>query len=189
MPDPTPMPRPTTPEGEAVEQAIDGLSMCCRDVAGVIQTDVDRMAAGDYRLADLATVGFRLLHVGVNNAIRMAGVLSDNLALLTAEESREEKVVPAERRVNVIVPIPAGQAVTITSSSLRGRTKGQWLPRSRITIARSTFTAGTNSPVQVEVLVNHTGAPRDIYEGALSVMVGDRRESTVDYLVAVDRTL
>jgi hypothetical protein len=181
---------PTTPLGEALEQAADGLSMWCRDVAMLVKTDVDRMASGDYHLADLMTVGVRLLRVGLDNTIRMAGVASDNLALLTAlppETARRGAPHEKVEKVDVVVPVRAGDAGTIASSSLKGRATGQWVQKQRLTVTPSTYkAAGRRRNINVEVLVTLGGVPGDIYQGTLSVEAGGAVVDTVPFVITVD---
>lgn len=174
----------TTPLGEALEQAVDGISMCCRDVANLIQTDVDRMASGQYQLADLLTAGVRLLRVGIGNVVRMAGVWSDNLALLTAETAASAGA--PTYTTDVAVQLPTESAGTITSSSLTGARTGSRVPQPRIGVYPASFTEDDARDVDVEVTVVGGGLPKDVYEGTLSMAVGGSVVDSVAYAIPID---
>jgi hypothetical protein len=157
--------------------------MCCRDVADLIQTDVDRVACGQYQLADLMTAGVRLLRVGVENAVRMAGVWSDNLALLTATTARERA---PKRATRVAVQLPPKSAGTITSSSLTGARSRTRVPQTRLTVSPASFTEDDARSVDVEIIVTGGGLLKDVYDGTLSVTVGGSVVDSVEYGIAID---
>ena len=180
-PDPPP---PTTPVGEAIEQATDGLSMWCRDIAELVQTDVDRMASGGYHLADFGTAGIRLLRIGVDNAIRMAGVFSDNLALLTA--TRADPRAATTRETKKTVPVPPSVPVTINSSSLIGHATRRPIPKSSITVSPSTHAPDGTAELDVTITIATKGPRTDVYEGKLFVVANGRTLKTVPYKVAID---
>ena len=111
---------PTTALGEAVENATARLSIWCRAVADLVQADVDRMASGTYQLGDLTTFGVRLMRIGVDNVVQMAGVLSDNLVLLTADITGSSGAQVHELPLDV--PVPDKSSGRFVLSSLTGTT-------------------------------------------------------------------
>src|SRR5262245_45006757 len=116
----------TTALGEAVEQAADGLSSWCRAVAELIEDDVNRVANGEYHVADLASAGMRLLEVNVCQLLQMAKVASDNMALLSSDATVSDDA--RRRAVPVVITVPAASEVTLACSSLKGEDTGARIP-------------------------------------------------------------
>jgi hypothetical protein len=155
-----------SPLSEAVEQAADAAVIWCRDVADFAEREADRLSSGNYSFGDLATAPIRLLRISVRNAIKTAGVLSDNLALLSAGQPA---TVAAERTFSVSVDVPAGGAARLGASALVGRLLNYSIPSAQITL-KPDAAAPQAAPSQltVEVKVGCTGAPSDTYVGILS---------------------
>jgi hypothetical protein len=163
-PPPPPGPkRPQSPMSEAVEQAAGALSMWCNDVARFATRQADLLASGDYGLNDLATAQVTLLRIWVSNSISTAGVLSDNLALLSYGKGG----APPPRRFGVGISVPAGAGVELRASDLEGQLLGFRIPSTRIRLAPGAVPAGPTE-LTVEVTVSCIGAPNDIYTGELS---------------------
>jgi hypothetical protein len=174
----------TTPLGEAVEQVNHGLSHWCRDVADLVQTDIDLMASGQYGLARLASCGLRLLRVNVKNLVGMSEVLADNVALLV-EASSSTGAVVSPREVTVTLPLASDAPVTVVSSSLRGLSLGKVIPQSTFLV----FRQAPDQPqpyLQVVVVVPTEGIATDTYVGTLRALEGDVVVASVEFHVAID---
>ena len=158
--------RPQSLLSEAVEQAAGAAAKWVGDVARFARGQADLLASGDYGLNDLATAQVGLLRIWVENSINVAGVLSDNLALLSYGSAG-----------------PAGVALELTASDLEGQLLGYRIPSSRIQLAPVAVAAQPAAEVTVEVTVDGAGAPNDIYAGVLSSADG---AVTVPIRVAID---
>jgi hypothetical protein len=165
-PDPSAAPPPQSPLSEAVEQATDAASKWCREVADFAQHEAELLSSGDYGLSDFVTAPVRLLRVSVTNAIQTAGVLSDNLALLSLPRPSRR---PTPRTFSVQVGVPAGAGVQLRASALEGRLLRYRIPSSRIRLnPRSVQARIRQMEIPVEVEVDCAGAPADVYIGVLS---------------------
>jgi hypothetical protein len=158
-----------------VEQSAGAIAAWCADVANFAQREADLLAAGQYRAADLATVQVRLLRIWVTNVVRMAGVLSDNLALLSAGGRGER----APRTFGIRVDVPAGVRPVLTCSGLKGGLLGHRIPASRIRVglrgAAEAWPKAASTAVDVLVEVDCAGVPNDTYRGVLTSTDGALR--------------
>ena len=171
--------RPQSLLSEAVEQAADAATMWVADVARLARSQADLLASGDYGLNDLATAQVSLLRIWVRNSINAAGVLTDNLALLSYGSGG----AAPPRRVAVAVAVPAGADLELTPSDLEGQLLRYRIPSSRIQLAPVAVAVQAAAEVTVEVLVDCGGAPSDIYAGVLSSADG---AVSVAFRVAID---
>jgi hypothetical protein len=171
--------RPQSLLSEAVEQAADAAAKWVGDVARFAGGQADLLASGDYGLNDLASAQVGLLRIWVENSINVAGVLSDNLALLSYGSVGSAP----PRRFAVAVGVPAGVALELTASDLEGQLLRYRIPSSRIQLAPVAVAAQPAAEVTVEVTVDGAGAPNDIYAGVLSSADG---AVTVPIRVAID---
>lgn len=166
---------------EAVEQAAAAVSAWCNDVADLAEREADRLSAGRYGLNDLIIAQMSLARIWVSNSIRTAGVLSDNLALLSYSRPG---ATTAQRTVRVGVPVPANADVTFRVSDLVGRLLTHTIPRARITLHPPLAASEPAArDVEVEMVVRCAGAPADTYQGLLSSEDGSIR---VPFQVAID---
>jgi hypothetical protein len=172
--------RPQSLLSEAVEQAADAATMWVADVARFARSQADLLASGDYGLNDLATAQVGLLRLWVRNSLNAAGVLSDNLALLSYGS---EGAAPPPRRFAVAVAVPDGVDLELTPSDLEGQLLRYRIPSSKIRLAPVAVAAQPAAEVTVEVTVDCVGAPNDIYAGELSSADG---AVTVPIRVAID---
>jgi hypothetical protein len=178
----------TTPLGEAVEQAADGLSAWWCDVAALVQGDADRVANGDYGLARLASSGLRLLKVNVDNMLQMADVLSDNIALLAEAPpasipQRGKK--PRSREVPIVVTVPAGVTAHFVVTLLKGATAPRTIPTDAVSV-RPASRVGDGMPREVTVVIVTANVATDIYEGTLRALEGGTVVASVPVQVAID---
>ena len=172
--------RPQSLLSEAVEQAADAAAKWVGDLARFARGQADLLASGDYGLNDLATAQVGLLRLWVTNSIRAAGVLSDNLALLSYGTAG---AAPPPRRFAIAVAVPDGVDLELTSSDLEGQLLRYRIPSSKIQLAPVAVAAQPATEVTVEVTVDCAGAPNDIYAGELSSADG---AVTVPIRVAID---
>ena len=170
--------RPQSLLSEAVEQAADAATMWVADVARFASSQADLLASGDYGLNDLATAQVGLLRLWVKNSLNAAGVLSDNLALLSYGT---EGAAPPPR--HFAVAVPDGVALELTPSDLEGQLLRYRIPSSKIQLAPVAVAAQPAAEVTVEVTVDCVGAPNDIYAGELCSADG---AVTVPIRVAID---
>ncbi len=171
--------RPQSLLSEAVEQAADAAAKWAGDVARFARGQADLLASGDYGMNDLATAQVGLLRIWVENSINAAGVLSDNLALLSYGSASSAP----PRRFAVAVGVPAGVALELTASDLEGQLLKYRIPSSRVQLAPVAVAAQPAAEVTVEVTVDCVGAPNDIYAGELCSADG---AVTVPIRVAID---
>jgi hypothetical protein len=156
-------------------------SMWCDEVAEFAKHEADVLSTGDYGVNDLANAQVRLLRIWVSNTIRTAGVLSDNLALMSYGRAGRP---PPPRRVGVRVAIPAGVSVKLRASDLIGELLQYRIASSRVQISPDTAASQARSrEIAVEVAVDCAGAPNDTYTGDLSSVDG---AITVPIEVAID---
>jgi hypothetical protein len=178
----------TTPLGEAVEQAADGLAAWSRQVASLVQHDADRIANGEFGLARLASSGLRLLRVNVDNILQMVDVLSDNIALLAEAplgSSPQRGGNPRSREVRLMVTVPAGVTADFVVTLLRGTTTAQTVPTDAVSVQPSSHD-GDGKPSRVTVVIATANVATDIYEGTLRALDGDVVVASVPFQVAID---
>jgi len=149
-----------------MEQAADAASRWCNDAADFAKHQADLLSSGDYGVSDLATAQVELLRIWVRNSVRAAGVLSDNLALLSFGRPSN---APPPRKFNVGVGIPAGLSPRLKTSDLLGQLLAYRIPSSKIQLNPDFATSRSKQrEITVEVEVDCTGVPNDTYEGVLS---------------------
>jgi hypothetical protein len=157
----------TSPFSEAVEQASDAAVMWMRDLAAFAQREADALAAGEYDLGALVTAPVRLLKISVRNAIRTAGTLSDNLALLSYGRPGDAAAVRTFP-VGIEVP-PTTRNLVLRASGLRGQMFDYHIPRSRVRVDPAEATAKVvPQDLVVRITVDCAAVPNDIYVGDLS---------------------
>jgi hypothetical protein len=175
--------RPQSLLSEAVEQAAGAAAMWWTDLAKLAKGQADLLASGHYGADDLAAGQVGLLRIWVKNSIRTAGVLSDNLAMLSYGSAGTH---PPPRRFGVTVAVPAGVALELRASDLVGELFGFCIPSSKIRLepvdvaARAAADAGD---LAVHVTVDCHRAPNDTYAGTLSSADGS---VSVPMRVAID---
>jgi hypothetical protein len=162
---PTDSKQPQSPLSEAVEQAAGAASRWCDDVVKFAENQADLLSSGDYGVSDLATAQVDLLRIWVRNTVLTAGVLSDNLALLSFGRPT---TTPPPRRFNVGVSIPAGVSAKLRTSDLLGQLLAYRIASSKIRLNPDSAPSQVNArEIDVEVEVDTTGVPNDTYEGVL----------------------
>jgi hypothetical protein len=154
---------------EAVEQSTYIVSAWCREVAALIQDDVERVAAGKYHLADLTTSGLRLARVNLRNALESVRRVSDNVALLT-DTSTRSAVTPS---ITHPIRLPDGVAGTIEVSDLIGTDTGRKVPASSLRLDPSSFDEKAPRILRVKITLKGRAGdiPRGRYAGTLEVIV------------------
>ncbi len=155
-----------SPLSEAVEQAAGAASKWCNDMADFAKHQADLLSSGGYGLSDLATAQVDLLRIWVTNTVRTAGVLSDNLTLLSFGRPSQN---PPPRRFNVGVSIPAGVSPRFRISDLLGQLLAYRIPSSKVRLNPDFAVSRAKlREITVEVEVDCVGVPNDTYEGVLS---------------------
>ncbi|MGH3768522.1 MAG: hypothetical protein ACRDTX_25785, partial [Pseudonocardiaceae bacterium] len=149
---------------EAMEQVADLTRKWNDEIAKFVETEADKLSANDYKLADLVTAPVELMRIWVRNSIQAADVISGNLALISQARS---SAAPQTRKMNVPVSIPPDVDVKLLASDLVGRS-GYRIRSSRLQVAPESFGAeAATRDVVVEVTVDCSHAPADLYEGLL----------------------
>jgi len=172
---------PQTPLSEAVEQAAQAASQWLDEVAHFAEDEVGRLSAGNYHLDDLATAQVRLLRIWIRNSIRTAGVLSDNLALLSYGTSGPP---PPPRMFKVRIGVPAAVELKLRASDLSGQILGVRIASSKIRLTPDVAASGAEPrDITIEVEVDCARVPSDTYVGVLSSEDGT---VTVPIRVAID---
>jgi hypothetical protein len=171
------------PMGEVVEQTADGLSSWCRAVAGLVQEDVDRIAAGTYHPDDLTTAGLRMMRINVDHFFEMGRVFLDNLALLAEEPTARGATRIRSRKVDV--NLPADKAGTIVANPLVLEGTDVRVRTSRLSVSPSTFGADAPRTLTVSVTMRTTRLRAGNYAGSLSVIVDDAIVGDVPYNLAI----
>jgi hypothetical protein len=133
------------------------------ELARLARSQADRLASGSYGVDDLATGQVGLLRIWVRNSIRTAGVLSDNLALLSSDQAG----TAPPRRFGVTVAVPAGVAVKLQASDLVGELFGFCIPSSRVKPHPEDLPADAAREVPVGITVDCRRTPNDTYAGTL----------------------
>ena len=172
--------RPQSLLSEAVEQAADAAAMWVADLAKLAKGQADRLASGSYGTDDLAAGQVGLLRIWVTNSIRAAGVLSDNLAMLSYGSAAAH---PPPRRFAVAVTVPAGVALELRASDLVGELFGFCIPSSKNRLEPVDVAAQAAGELAVNITVDCHRAPNDTYAGTLSSADGS---VTVPMRVAID---
>jgi hypothetical protein len=172
--------RPQSLLSEAVEQAAGAAAMWWTDLARLAKGQADRLASGSYGAGDLAAGQVGLLRIWVKNSIRTAGVLSDNLALLSSGDAAEH---PPPRRFAVTVAVRDNLALRLRASDLVGELLGSRIPSSKIQLDPVDLPAQPPGEVAVKVTVDCHRAPNDTYRGTLSSADG---RVSVPLRVAID---
>ncbi|MGH3874034.1 MAG: hypothetical protein ACRDSR_21460 [Pseudonocardiaceae bacterium] len=148
-----------------MEQAADAARLWCDGIAHFAKSEADQLSSGNYRLDDLSTAGVRLARVWVENTVKAAYVLSDNLALLAYTRPG---TAAAPRTVRVGVEIPANTSGTLAVSDLVGQQLGHRIPSSTISISPDRFPAAEQvENISVAIEIRNPPAPNDLYEGRL----------------------
>jgi hypothetical protein len=171
--------RPQSLLAEVVEQAAMAGALWWEELAKLARSQADRLASGSYGVDDLATGQVGLLRIWVRNSIKTAGVLSDNLALLSSGTAG----TAPPRRFPVTVAVPAGAALELRASDLVGELFGFCIPSSKIELRPGDVPAEEARDLTVEVTVDCARAPNDTYTGTLSS--ADGRVSAI-MRVAID---
>jgi hypothetical protein len=164
---------------EAVEQAA-AATLWWKDVAEFATDQADRLASGNYGVNDLTNAQVGLMRIWVRNSIKTAGVISDNLALLSYGKA---SAAPPPRRFAVTVAVPAGVDLQLQASDLVGDLLGFRIPSSKIKIRPAAVTAQPAADLAVEITVDCGRAPNDTYAGTLSSTAGS---VSVPMRVAID---
>jgi hypothetical protein len=172
--------RPQSLLSEAVEQAADAAALWLGEVADFARGQADRLSSGNYGATDLANAQVGLLRIWVRNSIKTAGVLSDNLALLSYGTGGG---APPPRRFAVTVAVPAGVELELRASDLVGDLFGFCIPSSKIELDPVAVPAQGARELAVEVTVDCARAPNDTYGGVLSSAGGG---VSVPMRVAID---
>jgi hypothetical protein len=172
--------RPQSLLSEAVEQAAGAAALWWEELAKLARGQADRLASGSYGVDDLATGQVGLLRIWVRNSIKTAGVLSDNLALLSYGSAGTD---PPPRRFAVTVAVPAEVDLRLRASDLVGELFGFCIPSSKIELEPEDVTAQAAGEVAVRITVDCARAPNDTYAGALSSADG---RVSVAMRVAID---
>jgi hypothetical protein len=150
-----------------------------QELAKLARSQADRLDSGSYGVDDLATGQVELLRIWVRNSIKTAGVLSDNLALLSSGNAG----TAPPRRFAVTVAVPAGVELELRASDLVGELFGFCIPHSEIDPDPKKVPAEAAREVAVDITVNCHTAPNDTYAGTLSSADG---RVSVPMRVAID---
>lgn len=172
--------RPQSLLSEAVEQAAGAAALWWKELSEFATAEADRLASGSYSAGDLAAAQVGLLRIWVRNSIKTAGVLSDNLALLSYGTAG---AAPPPRRFGVTVAVPDGVALELRASDLVGELFGFRIPSSKIELRPVAVPAQPAGELAVEVTVDCARAPNDTYAGTLSSADGG---VSVPMRVAID---
>jgi hypothetical protein len=171
--------RPQSLLAEAVEQAAMAGALWWEELAKLARSQADRLASGSYGVDDLATGQVGLLRIWVRNSIKTAGVLSDNLALLSSGTAG----TAPPRRFPVTVAVPAGAALELRASDLVGELFGFCIPSGKVQLEPVDVAAQAAGELAVAVTVDCARAPNDTYAGVLSSADGS---VSVPLRVAID---
>jgi hypothetical protein len=172
--------RPQSLLSEAVEQAAGAAAMWWTELSRFATAEANRLASGSYGVDDLTTAQVRLARIWVRNSIRTAGVLSDNLALLSYGSAGTH---PPPRRFAVTVAVPDEVKLPLQASDLVGELFGFCIPSSKIKLDPVELPAQAAGEVAVGVTVDCHRAPNDTYAGTLSSADG---RVSVPMRVAID---
>jgi hypothetical protein len=172
--------RPQSLLSEAVEQAAGAAAMWWEELAQLARGQADRLASGTYGTGDLAAGQVGLLRIWVRNSIRTAGVLSDNLALLSYGTAG---AAPPPRRFGVTVAVPDGVPLELRASDLVGELFGFCIPSGKVQLEPVDVAAQAAGELAVAVTVDCARAPNDTYAGVLSSADGS---VSVPLRVAID---
>jgi len=157
--------RPQSLLSEAVEQAAGAAALWWQELVELATSHADRLASGSYGVGDLTTAQVGLLRIWVRNSIKTAGMLSDNLALLSYGKAG---AAPPPRRFGVTVAVPAGVDLELRASDLVGELFGFCIPSAKVELRPVAVPAQAAGELAVEVTVDCAGAPNDTYAGTVS---------------------
>ncbi len=176
--DPTP---PETAFSEAVEQTVDAAKQWCDELTKFVKGEVTKLSSGDYGLNDIATTPVHLARIFVKKSFDTMDTMMDNLSLLSYAPPGASS---SHRIMHVQVRIPPSTTVKLVSSDLVGRSVRHRIPSSKIRIAPDQASAGDQGDdIVVEVKVDCSRAPKDLYEGRLNSADG---AVSVPFIVAIN---